>query len=219
MATITTKFSIGETVWYAGTVVEAKRHPCPDCKGARVWKTVSPAGNEYSFSCPRCTASYTSYNNLCLSYSAHVPTARSLTIGSVRHDSHRPETTYMCAETGVGSGSVYSEDRLFHTEGEALECATALAAVSNTEVPHIVEQYNRSLSISDYQLENGLLKLAKDEQAKARSLLYNLNDLFETIAQADDKEAIDEAVEEYKRWSWDNDKERAGIELAGEQAK
>lgn len=209
MATIETKFSVGTRVWYAGTTTEARKHPCPDCKGEHVWKTVSPAGNEYTFRCPRCTSSYTSFNNLCLSYTAHVPTARALTIGSVRHDSHRPETTYMCVETGVGSGSVYDEGRLFETEDEALQCATSIAAKANAEVPHIVEQYNRSLEISDYQLENGLLKLANDAQSRARRLLYNLEDLFQAINDADDKDAIAEAVEEYKRYSWDSDKKFA----------
>ena len=40
-------------------------------------------------------------------------------------------------------------------------------------------------------------------------MLWNLNDLFSRIDEADDKEAILEAVEEYKTYDWNRDKEKA----------
>jgi hypothetical protein len=41
---------------------------------------------------------------------------------------------YMCAETGVGSGSIYREEALCPDEGQALAVATAIAAVQTGEM-------------------------------------------------------------------------------------
>jgi hypothetical protein len=72
-----------------------------------------------------------------------------------------------------------------------------------------VKQYNRTLEISDYQLENAALKLANDARLKARSMLYNLDDLFGMIAEADSVEDIRDKVEEYKEYDWSRDKAKA----------
>lgn len=213
MATIETLFSVGDVVWFAGTTTETRQHKCPDCDGTKQWKAESPAGDTFTFACPRCSTSYSSFDELSITYTAHTAAPRRLTIGSVRHDSapfsSSAATTYMCVETGVGGGSVYDENRLFLTEAEARECAESIAAVANSTLKHIVQRYNRTLSISDYQLTNGLMKLAKDERSKAGAMLWNLNDLFETIAEAEGKDDILEAVEDYKRYLWERDKQEA----------
>lgn len=210
MATIETKYSIGDAVFLASTTTERKQHPCPDCKGTRRWKAFSPAGGEYSFTCPRCSGSYRANSDMSLDYSSSVPSVRRLTIGSVRHDSNersgRSQTTYMCHETGVGSGSVYDEDRLFETEAAAMAAATLMAAESNQNTDWIVKQYDQSLSISDYQIENAAMKLAQDAKSRAGSMLWNLSELFDKIAEADGKDEILEAVEDYKRFDWARDK-------------
>lgn len=213
MAVIETKFSVGDKVWHASTVEEQRQHPCPDCNGERKWQAVSPAGYEYTFACPRCSARFASHDELSLAYTAHAAAARQLTIGSVRHDSHEgafgnhERNTYMCQETGVGGGTIYYESNLFSTEAEALVAAELMAAKNNSTLKHIVDRYNRSLEISDYQLESGLLKQANEAAAKARGLLWNLNELFSSIEEADDKEAINETVEDYKRYQWQRDKD------------
>ena len=211
MATINTKYSVGDTVWHANTTPETRQHPCPACLGTRKWAATSPVGNEYTLPCPRCTVNYSAHDELSLKYTAFTAAPCKLTIGSIRHDS-KPfsggsATQYMCVETGVGSGTIYDEDLLFPTEQEATVAATARAAVSNSAMKHIVDRYNRTLDISDYQFENALLKKAADAQREARSLLYNLSDLFVAINEADDKDAILEAVDEYKRWSLERDVE------------
>lgn len=212
VAVIETKYSIGDVVWHASTSTERKQHPCPDCNGTRKWKAISPAGNEYDFTCPRCTARYQSNDVLSLDYSVSVGAVRKLTIGSVRHDSHKfgggSETQYMCAETGVGSGNVYDEDRLFPSEEEARAAAQVMADKANDTTEWIVKLYNKTLEISDYQLENALIKEAKDAKSRAGSLLWNLNDLFEQINEAEDKDAILEAVDDYKRFNWERDKQK-----------
>ena len=110
MAELKTKFSIGDAVYHASTTTTKKQHPCPDCLGSRKWSATSPAGGSYQFGCPRCGGGYRSEDALSLDYTQFVPIVRKLTIGSVRVDTsdNRP-VSYMCRETGVGSGSVYAE--------------------------------------------------------------------------------------------------------------
>lgn len=214
MAIIETKYSIGDVVWFASTTTEQKQHPCPDCNDTKKWAAISPAGNEYTFVCPRCSTRFNGHDELRLTYTAHVPTARRMTIGSVQFNSAKEGwdagARYMCMETGVGSGSVYEEARLFEAESDALIYAQTLADTANATHPSIVSQYNRSLEISDYQLESALLKKAEDAKRRARQLLWNLNDLFDTIKEADDKDAILEAVDDYQQYNWARDKEAVG---------
>ena len=215
MATLTTKYSIGDVVWRAGTTTERKQHPCPDCQGSRKWKATSPAGGEYEFRCPRCSASSTSDHDMSLAYTASVPIVQRLTIGSIQYNtepgSYDHGARYMCRETGVGSGSVYSEDELFETEEAATAAATAKAALQDASVEWIATLYNKTLEISDYELESGKLKQAKEVAAWARQLLWNLDDLFGRIGEAASKDEILEAVDDYKRYDWSRDREKAGL--------
>jgi len=147
-----------------------------------------------------------------LDYSSSVPVVRQYTIGSVRHDSNerdgRSPTTYMCRETGIGSGSIYEEAKLFETEAAAMASAILMAAESNQTTDWIVKQYDQSLEISDYQIENAAMKLAQDAKSRAGSMLWNLDELFDKISEADGKDEIIEAVEDYKRFDWSRDKEK-----------
>lgn len=205
MTIIETKYGIGDVVWHATTVSEAKTRDCPDCNGERKWSVTSPAGGEYSIACPRCAASFMNDRDLSLKYQAHVPHARRLTIGSVKYDSHgyfsepEPRKEYMCVETGVGGGNVYREDSLFLTEEEALLAAEKLAAIVNSETPYIVKAFDKTLEISDYQLDNAALKLAKDQLSRWGGMLWNVGDLFSEINEAPDKEAIVELIDDYRR--------------------
>lgn len=217
MATLTTKYSIGDVVYRSFTMTERKQHPCPDCLGSRKWKATSPAGGEYEFRCPRCAASYTSNNDISLWYTASTPAVQRLTIGSIQVNTapsfDREGNQYMCHETGIGSGSVYYESDLHETEEAALLSAKAQADHNNATVEWIVKIYNKALEISDYELDNATLKLAKDKASNARSMLYGLNDLFERIKEDDStRETILEAVDDYKRYDWSRDREKAGLE-------
>lgn len=213
MATITTKYSVGDTVFRAGTVPTRKKHPCPDCLGTRKWKATSPAGSGYEFGCPRCSASYNARDELTLDYTAHVPTVERLTIGSIQVNtapmSYDTGNRYMCNETGVGSGTVYSESDLFDNEESAKLSAEFKANEVNTTSEWITALYNKSLAISDYELDSAALKEAKEAESRARRMVYGLEDLFGQIAEANDKEAILEAVKDYRDYSWENDKKVA----------
>lgn len=217
MATITTKYSVGDTVYHGATKTIRKRHSCPDCLGTQKWKAASPAGGEYEFSCPRCSAQYNADRDLMLDYSAFVPFVNKLTIGSIQVNtapfSYDTGNRYMCLETGVGSGSVYDEDKLFETEEDATRAAQTLADVQNVEVEWVAKLYDKTLRVSDYELENAALKLAKQEKSRASSMLWNLADLFGRIEDADDKQAILEAVKEYREYEWEQDKTAASKEM------
>lgn len=212
MATIVTKYSVGDVVYRAGVTTEGKRHACPDCKGTLKWKAISPAGTEYEFACPRCTARYMHDRDLSLDYSEYVPLVSRLTIGSIQVNtapgSYDHGNRYMCRETGVGSGSVYNEADLFPTEEEALAAAQISAATSNATTEWVVKLYNKTLEVSDHQLESAALKLASDKASRASSLLWNLNGLFDQIEEADGKDAILDAVNDYKNYDWERDKDK-----------
>lgn len=184
MATITTKFSIGDVVFRAGTTTTKKQHPCPDCLGSRVWKATSPAGRDYSFGCPRCTAVFYADNDLRIDYTAHVPHVAQLTIGQLRTETdHSNRVQYMCRETGIGGGSIYDESSLFSTEKEALEQAEVMAALSNSSVEWIAKQYDKSLQFADYQLADAKAKLAEDRfKSISGRLSYVLDDIREAIS-------------------------------------
>lgn len=214
MATIETKYSIGDTVWWASTTTVKKQHPCPDCNGTRQWKAISPAGEEYAFACPRCGVRYQSNDCLSLDYQAYTASVRKLTIGSIRHNtcpgSYDHGTQYMCVETGVGGGQVYDESKLFPTQAEAEIVANSMAQEQNSTTEWVVTRYNKTLELSDYQLSSAMIKDAEIQTRKARALLWNLNDLFSSIDEADDKDAILEMIDDYKRFSFERDKEKAG---------
>lgn len=210
MAKIETKYNIGDTVFHACTMTEQKKHPCPDCLGSRKWKAVSPAGTEYEFACPRCSTSYLSDRDIALDYVEYVPSVLTRTIGSVRFDSGRDDhpVEYMCVETGVGSGSIYSETDLYPTREEAMEAALAKAKKANTSVEWVAKLYDKSLRISDYQLESAKIKLADDARSEISGKFWNVGYLLEQIEEADDKDAILELVDFYKQYDWQRDKDR-----------
>lgn len=204
MAVIETRYSVGDVVYHAGTATEQKKRSCPDCNDTKIWHAISPAGNEYSFSCPRCSARYNGMDKLSLNYTAHAPFVRRLTIGSVRYNSHYGSydhgAQYMCEETGVGGGSVYSESDLFSTHDEAMVAATARAAKADVAVEYVAASYNAALEICDYQLESAALKRAREAASQAGQLLWGVEELFETITEADGKDAIAEAIDDYKKY-------------------
>jgi hypothetical protein len=198
MATITTKFSIGDTVYHATTTTERRQHPCPDCLGSRKWLAKSPAGREYQFSCPRCGADYQSEPGLSLHYSVFTAAVHPLTIGQVEGHAGGSEAKnrYMCHETGIGSGTVYYEENLFATEAEALAHAEIKAALANDTVPWVAEQYNRSLRVCDYQLSDASVKAERDRLAKVR---VTLNYLVEDIRGAISIEEVQREIDKFDK--------------------
>lgn len=198
MAIITTKFSIGDTVYHAWTTTERKRHPCPDCLDSRKWEAKSPAGREYQFDCPRCSGQFQSDRDISIDYSVFTPSVHCLTIGQVEAHAGGSEAKnrYMCHETGVGSGTVYYEQDLFSTEAEALEAATIKAALANAATPWVVEQYNKSLRVCDYQLSDASVKAERDRLAQVR---ITLNYLVEDIRGCISIEEVQREIDKFDK--------------------
>jgi hypothetical protein len=196
MATIETKFSIGDTVYYANIIPTGKSHPCPDCKGERKWKAISPAGTEYSFSCPRCSTSFQGNSDLSLRYTAYAPAISVMTVGSVRVDTAADSgTQYMCRETGVGSGSIYYEADFFLTHEEATVAAQAKADGANTTVEWVAKLYNKTLSLSDYELSNAEREANKTAHSAA---MTRIRDFFDDLEWSDDAEAMRKAISTFR---------------------
>lgn len=145
------KFKIGDTVYYPRVSSETAKLPCPDCLDTRRWKVITPGGTELEADCQRCSGylSQQFHDVPSLSYVRYKGYVDTVTIGSVtvssasRHGSAERQIEYMCNETGVGSGSIYYEERLHATEFEARADADLQASLRNTEErikPERIEQ-------------------------------------------------------------------------------
>lgn len=204
MATeIKTKFAVGDVVFLASTDTKVEKLPCPDCKGSRKWKAVSPAGAEHEINCPRCSTSYRSDQALALTYNKATPLVRALTIGSVQyrsvgHMGGPAEVTYMCRETGIGSGTVYDEKNLHATQEEAEARANVLAAERDESNIKRDQYWHGRLDISDYQLGDARAEAAKrDLSALKTNVRYAADLVREAIAEkADLKDAVNTAFAE-----------------------
>lgn len=115
---IETQFSVGDVVF---SIIHATRSvdlPCPACKGEG--KIEYPDGAKRI--CSECYNRKTKREYV----EGHWYVEGCLTIGQVRFSHSTTDThseTYMCVETGVGSGRVYYGDRLFPDMGTAqAEC-------------------------------------------------------------------------------------------------
>lgn len=195
MASIQTKFAIGDVVYYASTYPTTKQHPCPDCKGEQKWKAVSPAGTEYEFACPRCCASFQSNSDLSLRYQAFAPTVSRLTIGSIRVDTADERGhSYMCVETGIGSGSVYYERDMFTSEEEALTVATLKAAEKDKGVEWVAKLYDKTLSLSDYEMVNAEREANKDAHSER---MIKIRHFWDDVVWSDDVEQMKATVEKF----------------------
>jgi hypothetical protein len=128
---VTTKFSPGDRVYRIASARKEVRTPCAACEGRG---RVTLADNADHI-CPACYGQrgHTSYEPQ--AWRVDPDDLGSLIVGQVRFELHgddwhgytnnEPEDRrqYMCWETGVGSGTLLSEDDLFASEAEArAEC-------------------------------------------------------------------------------------------------
>lgn len=193
MAVIETKFAVGDVVYCADLVTTKKQRDCPDCLGEKTWTATSPAGRQMKFACPRCCSRYASHQEVSLNYNVYSASVLRRTIGSVQLDTNSEhQVRYMCFETGVGSGRVYYEADLFVTEQEARAAAEAKAEKETSKQPWMVEQFNRSLDISDYQLSDAVMKNARDYEISTKVKVGMLfDDLRECTTIEEVRERLD----------------------------
>ena len=124
-----TKYSLNETVYYIHKTVDRVRNPCAMCLGER-WLTA----NSIRHTCPHCNGrGYEDITNgesfkvsepltigrISVKVTSIKPTGMFENVGVYNPDNIKYETSYMCYETGIGSGNVYYEDKLFSSKEEA----------------------------------------------------------------------------------------------------
>jgi len=134
------KYEIGQKVWLAYTEQRQERFTCPDCNGSKTWTAHTAAGEDIPIQCPRCAAFSRPHDLPSLTRQVSAVSVAKLTIGNIRINTwdERP-VSYMCNETGVGSGSIYyegtGEDRgLYGSENEATVAAEALRTEQQTRL-------------------------------------------------------------------------------------
>lgn len=185
------KYNIGDVV-FRGTVSSRRVVlPCPDCQGTHKWKAQSLV-EEFEIECPRCSTYSTRLPTLI--DVTFVPRTERLTIGSVRFDSadRNEPFSYMCEETGVGSGSVYRESDLHDSEETALRVAQFKANEQITEhaaKPAVV----KFREISGYSFSSALAKIAED---KARDYKFKLQDAHQILF--DDSRSDEETLKDLR---------------------
>lgn len=196
MVEIAPKYKIGDTVYFRSIEQKRVRQPCPDCLDTRQWKVTTPAGEEFQVDCARCASSY--WNGSGIHITSWHPTVRRLTIGSVRTDTAARDgetVSYMCLETGVGSGSVYYEPLLFSSEEDALRAAEALCAEKNSD-PVAAKVIDRQKTICAYKIGAAASQIERN----ARNDLQD--ELEEIKATVLDEYISDAALVEFLREKW-----------------
>lgn len=178
MASITTKFDIGQRVFCASIVSTREQWPCPDCQGVKTWKASSPAGRDYEIACPRCSSGYLSEHRLHLSYAKWVPAVTPLTLCEV-HGLN--PVSYMALETSNGApgqrgGSIHDEERLFLTEAEALVAAQIQSDEANAREQERLMKSPMEvmrIAVNDYHITDAMVALA---EKTARDTRYDFED-------------------------------------------
>lgn len=145
------KYRIGQKVWLATTRTTSGAWPCPDCLGEKTWLATTRAGEVITVQCPRCQGHQINRSIPSLNRNMWVIETRPLTIGSVRTDTAArggEQVSYMCEETGVGSGTIYYETLLFATEQEAADRAAVLTAEAQAKTdaaPYTIRAFDFGL--------------------------------------------------------------------------
>lgn len=185
----TPKYRIGDAVWAARCEREKTVLPCPDCLGSKKWELRTPAGAVIEVGCQRCAGDYLNNEKLSLVRWRFAPSAQRLTIGSVRLDtanSYGDKIEYMCVETGVGSGSIYGETKLFATEQDAIAAATISAGIANDKIDAEPEAVRQAI-YSGFRFVAAHLKAHNDAVWDAWYAYRRLREDLEELLQEDEK--------------------------------
>lgn len=129
MATIETKYNLGDVVYNAFCYRDSYFEECPDCDGTGKWKV---EGKDLQIECKTCNQHYWHRGTGKVQKFKYFPKVKKLTIGQIRAQvGHDPEIRYMCEETGLGSGSLWRESSLLRDKDMAEELSKILAERKN----------------------------------------------------------------------------------------
>jgi hypothetical protein len=182
----TPKYQMGQVVYYPTIFDTLTELPCPDCKDTKQWAVTTPAGESFMVPCQRCCSGYRRVDLPSLTQRVWRASATALTVGQIKIETPVPSSSswgdrdavhYMCIETGIGSGSVYQESRLFLTEAEALANAEIEARLRTVEWASTPEK------IRDRDIATLRLTDAFGENARSTiwSVGYHYGHLRETV--------------------------------------
>jgi len=117
------KFKKGGKVFIGDVEYTDSYIACPDCLGTLKWLVVFADDTSEKVDCQTCKRGYEPPTGR-IGIKNHRAVVREYTIGSVRYDDTNKEPySYMCEETGVGSGRVYYENQISDNKEEALKIA------------------------------------------------------------------------------------------------
>jgi hypothetical protein len=181
------RFRLGDKVFYASAVSERTKFPCPDCKGEKVWKCIAPSGVEGTIACPRCSAYFRPQEIPSLDYLMWKPHVSELTVGQITATASRvyavdDPISYMCHETGIGSGSVYRESLLCATREEAEERAAQQAAEKNAAEPGKPEMM-MAFALKDTVMDFALLAAMQQKVINDWGARRRLMELADTLSR------------------------------------
>lgn len=140
------KFQMGQVVYWPGYRSRSRMRQCPDCLGKMTWAVTTPAGETFEMKCGTCCVWLGGPEITETVYEPHVST---LTIGKIGMEAEGSivKYRYMCHETGIGSGSIYDEDRMCATpeaaEGLARFCAHQAQTEYDARVKHNRDEQKR----------------------------------------------------------------------------
>jgi hypothetical protein len=131
------KFDIGDKVFRAQVEQREVAKQCPDCLGQGIWSGITPAGEEFEVPCSTCGFGFKDKSPGTIQERRLTVTALPLTIGSIRIDTasrNENPVSYMCKETGIGSGTIHHENNLFISEEEAFKRAREILGEREVEL-------------------------------------------------------------------------------------
>lgn len=172
------RYAIGQQVYCASVRDGSTEVPCPDCVKTGKWNAVSPAGTIVPVTCPRCSG-YGVLKQRC-----YVARVELLTIGSIRLNTapHSSEdaVVYMCHETGIGSGNLWNESKLFLTREEANVVGEAECSRMNEELDKHDPRRAEFRYLSEYQMKEALIGEEQNERRRIESKFRRLKErIFE----------------------------------------
>lgn len=117
---------LGDQVWVSDFIVEKEREDCVECGGRGVW-LVTTVNVAFEVPCAVCSGPWHERRGWRVK-TVYTPRPWLGTVEQINSTAtpKGTETTVMLRETGVGSGTLWAEERLYLTEADALRGAEAL---------------------------------------------------------------------------------------------
>jgi hypothetical protein len=207
----TPKYAIGDTIYVATTERTVDQLQCPDCLGSGKWTVFSPAGGEYTTTCPRCQSTYSFSENLpSLKVERWVGKAQARLITGMEINavaSGWREAVEYHSTTGTSSWYTIKEADAFGAEADAQAVADAQAAEKNVAVeasPEVLTSRHFSSLTLDQgrwdQFKNGIW----NTQYHAGALLQKVREALNGEDGNEEKSVPDiiESLRDAARWDF-----------------